>query len=830
MTKQEFASLMQEKIIYLDGATGSNLMKAGMPAGVCPEKWILDNPDVFIKLQREYVDAGSNILYAPTFTANSVKLAEYGLEQELVTMTKKLVALSKKAADGKAYVAGDITMTGKQLRPMGDMDFEELVSVYKEQILALVAAGVDLLVVETMMSLQEARAALIAIKESCSLPVMVTMTFEENGRTLFGTDAKTAAVVLQSLGADAVGVNCSTGPAAMVEIIRTMTETVDIPVIAKPNAGLPFVDKDGNTGYDMSAEAFAKEMTELTSAGASIIGGCCGTDPTYIKALKEQVGTEKCSVNRKQSGLRYLSSERQTLFFGLDDTFFVIGERINPTGKKKLQAELKEGSMEMVKHFAEEQEECGAKVLDINVGMGGIDEKATMLKALEEVSMVTNLPLSLDSSHIEVLEAALRRYPGRALVNSVSYEKEKFEKLLPIVKKYGAMFILLPLSDAGLPANLEEKKDIIGKILDRAFSLGFSKEDIIVDGLVNTVGANKKAALETLETIRYCKEMGLATVCGLSNISFGMPERSYVNTAFLTMAIQAGLTMAIANPSQELLMGCSFASDLLLNKENADMRYIEYAGYLSEKKAAQAAAQTVVSALQKPVQNNASTTADRVQPMDTPEKQSLYDAVLKGNKAGIKDITKQALSAGEDAKVLLDTVLLPAINAVGDYFDCGKYFLPQLIAGAEAMKLAIEVLEPLMLKEQSGEDMPVVVIATVEGDIHDIGKNLVALMLKNYGFKVIDLGKDVPKETIIQTAKAEKADIIALSALMTTTMKQMEAVISLAKEEGVTARVMVGGAVITPEYAEEIGADGYSKDAADAVKLAGRLLEKFGYK
>ena len=818
MTKQEFTFLVKEKIIYLDGATGSNLMKAGMPAGVCPEKWILDNPDIFIKLQREYVEAGSNILYAPTFTANRIKLAEYGLEQELVAMTKKLVALSRQAADGKAYVAGDITMTGRQLCPMGDMDFEELIDVYKEQIQALVEAGVDLLVVETMMSLQEARAAVIAAKETCDLPVMVTMTFEGSSRTLFGTDAVTAAVVLESLGADAVGVNCSTGPAAMSEIIRTMAETVTVPVIAKPNAGLPFVDKDGNTGYDMSAATFAKEMTELTSAGASIIGGCCGTDPTYIKALKEQIGSERCSVNRKQSGLRYLSSERQTVSFGLDDTFFVIGERINPTGKKKLQAELKEGSMEMVKHFAEEQEACGAKVLDINVGMGGIDEKATMLKALEEVSVVTNLPLSLDSSHIEVLEAALRRYPGRALVNSVSFEKEKFEKLLPIVKKYGAMFILLPLSDAGLPANLEEKKEIIGKILERAFSLGFAKEDIIVDGLVNTVGANKTAALETLETIRYCKEMGLATVCGLSNISFGMPERSYVNTAFLTMAIQAGLTMAIANPSQELLMGCAFASDLLLNKENADMRYIEYAGYLNEKKAAQAASQAVA------------TQVANTQPMFTPEKQSLYDAVLKGNKTGIKEITNQALLTGEDPKVLLDTVLLPAINAVGDYFDCGKYFLPQLIAGAEAMKLAIEVLEPLMLKEQSGEDMPVVVIATVEGDIHDIGKNLVALMLKNYGFQVIDLGKDVPKELIIQTAKEKKADIIALSALMTTTMKQMEAVINLAKEEGVSARIMVGGAVITPEYAEEIGADGYSKDAADAVKLAGRLLEKLGYK
>ncbi len=832
MTKQEFSLWVKDKIIYLDGATGSNLMKAGMPAGVCPEKWILENPHVLIKLQKEYVEAGSDIVYAPTFTANRIKLAEYGLEAELADMTKQLVALSKQAAEDRAFVAGDITMTGRQLSPMGNMDFEELVDVYKEQVLALKDAGADLLVVETMMSLQETRAALIAVKEVCDLPVMVTMTFESSGRCLFGTDALTAAVVLASLGADAIGVNCSTGPAAMSEIVRIMANSVNIPVIAKPNAGLPFINEEGNTAYDMSPEDFANEMKELIFAGATIIGGCCGTDPSYIKAVKEQVGITGAFCPEKSKKVRYLCSERKTVAFGLDDNFLVIGERINPTGKKKLQAELKDGSMEMVKNFAEEQEACGAKVLDVNVGMGGIDEKTTMLKALEEVSMVTNLPLSLDSSHIDVLEAALRRYPGRALVNSVSYEKEKFEKLLPIVKKYGAMFILLPLSDTGLPANLEEKKDIIQKILDRAFALGFTKEDIIVDGLVNTVGANKTAALETLETIRYCKEMGLATVCGLSNISFGMPERSYVNTAFLTMAIQAGLTMAIANPSQELLMGCAFASDLLLNKAEADMRYIEYAGYLGEKKAAHATMQAQRSVQEKaqPADTKEVTVAETEKSNYSPEKQKLYDAVLKGNKAGIKEITKCALATGEDAKVLLDTVLLPAINAVGDYFDCGKYFLPQLIAGAEAMKLAIEVLEPLMLKEQAAEDMPVVVIATVEGDIHDIGKNLVALMLKNYGFQVIDLGKDVPKETIIRTAKEKKADIIALSALMTTTMKQMEAVIALARQEGITARVMVGGAVITPEYAAEIGADGYSKDAADAVKLAGRLLEKMGYK
>ena len=832
MTKQEFAAWTAENNIYLDGATGSNLMKAGMPAGVCPEQWILEHPQVMRRLQEDYVKSGSNILYAPTFTANRIKLSEYGLADKLCEMISKLVDISKQAADGRAYIAGDITMTGEQLSPIGTLDFEELIEVYKEQIDALVNAGVDMLIVETMMSLQETRAALIAAKESCELPVMVTMTFEGDGRTLFGTDALTAAVVLESLGADAIGANCSTGPAAMSGIIKAMSDAVSIPVIAKPNAGLPFVDKDGNTCYDMDAETFAEEMKLLADAGASILGGCCGTTPEYIKRIKTALGTVRTPHKPKDQDekcLRYLSSERQTVSFSLEDNFIVVGERINPTGKKKLQEALRAGSLDMVKEFAEEQEACGAHILDVNMGMGGIDEKEMMLKAIEEISTVTNLPLSLDSSHIAVLEEALRRYPGRALVNSVSYEKEKFEKLLPIVKKYGAMFILLPLSDDGLPADLEEKKDIIHKIWERAEALGFRKEDIVVDGLVNTVGANKNAAVDTLETIRYCKDTGFATVCGLSNISFGMPERSYVNTAFLTMAIQSGLTMAIANPSQELLMGCAFASDLLLNKEDADMKYIAYSDVIKERRLKkeqemQKAALTAgVGVSENTKQETAAAGTDPTSDL-SPEKQKLREAVLKGNKKGIVQLTKEALATGTEPKELLDAVLLPAINTVGDYFDSGKYFLPQLIAGAEAMKLSIEVLEPLMLKEQSGEDMPVIIIATVEGDIHDIGKNLVALMLKNYGFKVIDLGKDVPKEKIIEAAKEYHASIIALSALMTTTMKQMEAVINYAREQGVTAKIMVGGAVITEEYAQEIGADGYSKDAAEAVKLAGRLL------
>lgn len=816
MNKHEFQALIKEAPIFLDGATGSNLQNRGMPTGVCPEKWILEHREIMIALQREFVDAGSQIIYAPTFTANRIKLKEYGLEGQIAQMNHDLAALSREAVGGKAYVAGDLTMTGEQLAPVGKLDFEELIEVYKEQIRYLVDAGVDLLVIETMMSLQETRAAVIAAKEVCDLAVMATLTFESDGRTLFGTDAATAAIVLESLGVAAVGTNCSTGPDRMVETVRRMAEVTSIPIIAKPNAGLPSLDAAGNTVYDMEAGEFGRHMRDIVLAGASVVGGCCGTTPDYIRALKAEVG-EMRPVERKKPSKRFLTSERQTVSFGLEDNFIVVGERINPTGKKKLQAALKEGSMELVTEFAESQEACGAGILDVNMGMSGIDEKAMMLKAIETVSGVTGLPLSIDSSHVDVLEAALRRYPGRALINSISYEKEKVDALLPIAKKYGAMFILLPLSDEGLPKDLEEKIGIIETVQERAYALGLTKEDIVVDGLVATVGANKNAALETLETIRYCKKNGLATICGLSNISFGLPERSFVNAAFLTMAIREGLTMAIANPSQELLMSCAFASDLLLNKESADIRYIQLMDAVREKREA------LGEAVQKETGIRMNQPAKETAVLTPQEK--LHADVLKGKRDNIVEDTKKALDQGLEAKVLLDETLLPAINEVGELFDKGKYFLPQLIASAEAMKASIEYMEPILLQADASENMPTVVIATVEGDIHDIGKNLVALMLKNYGFHVIDLGKDVPKEKIIEAAREHNAQVIALSALMTTTMQQMRHVIDYAKQQQVDAKIIVGGAVITQEYADEIGADGYSKDAADAVKLTKRILQ-----
>ena len=817
MTRQEFKELTQSKIVILDGATGSNLQKKGMPSGVCPETWMLENREAVIELQADYLEAGSDIILAPTFTANRLKLAEYGLEDSIENFNKELVALSKEAVKRyeratdkprKVYIAGDLTMTGVQVRPLGTLDFEDLVDVYKEQIKYLCQAGVDLLIIETMMSLQESRAALLAAKETCDLPVLVSLTLNENGRTIYGTDAKTAIIVLQSMGADAVGVNCSTGPEKMYEFVSTMKKYAYVPVLVKPNAGIPKLI--GNeTVFPMEAEEFADEMLKLVNEGAGIIGGCCGTTPRHIELLAEKVKGHHPSP-LGEGHIRALTTERNTLEIKLDGRLLVVGERINPTGKKALQEELREGEFNIVTQMAEEQVQQGADILDINIGMSGIDEKELMPQVMEEVLQSVNVPLCIDSSNSEAIEAALRLYPGRALINSISLEKGKAEKLLPIAKKYGAMFILLPLSEKGLPKDMEEKKQIISTIIDRALEIGLRKEDIIVDGLVTTIGANPKAAKETIETIQYCKEtLGVATIVGLSNISFGLPQRQFINSTFLSFIMQAGLTMAIANPSQDLLMNTALAADLLLgNDEDAANRYIT----------------EVRASVQFNKVNDHANTNDNI--IDIRNESHIYEAVLKGNRKNILALVEEELEEGTEPGHIIDKMLIPAINEVGELYDKQIYFLPQLIASAKTMEIAIAHLEPMLEKQDNTESKGTIIMATVKGDIHDIGKNLVVLMLKNYGYRVIDLGKDVPADKIIQTAKDEDADIIGLSALMTTTMVEMRNVIKLVKEAGLRTKVIIGGAVITEGYAKEIGADGYSPDAQSAVRLVERCLSQ----
>lgn len=805
MTKQELQDLFQKGPIILDGATGSNLMAKGMPMGVCPEDWIYHHKDAIVSLQKAYVEAGTQILYAPTFTANRIKLAEYGMEDRLEELNRAMVRYSREAAGDRAFVAGDLTMTGRQLYPVGDLMFEDLVDVYKEQVRAILKEGVDLFVIETMMSLQECRAALLAVKETCDLPVMISLTYNEDGRTLYGTSPEIAMVVLEHMGADIVGVNCSTGPLAMIPLVKAMLPYADIPIMVKPNAGMPELE-NGETVYKMTPEKFADACEQLVDAGASVVGGCCGTRPDHIKALADRMRGKKVEPIQKKNR-PVLTSERGFVEVTLDGGFKVVGERINPTGKKALQEELRSGSMQMVRQFARDQEIAGAAILDVNMGTNGIDEKATMLDAIYEVISTVDLPLSIDTSYVDVMEAALRIYPGRALINSISCEAEKMKELLPIAKKYGAMFVLLPLSQAGLPKDLDEKKEHITHVLEAARAIGLQDNDAVVDVLVATVGANPSAALECFETISYCKDtLHLPTICGLSNISFGMPQRIFVNTAFLNVALSKGLTMAIANPSQELLMYTALATDLLLGKEGASERYLGTVPTTAMKMVGS-----------KDVKVDSQTKEEAHHP--------IFDCVVKGDKESIIREVKKEVEAGEKPSAVIEKYLIPGINQVGEYYDNKKYFLPQLIAGANAMKEAMEYLEPLLLADKKDEAKATVVIATVEGDIHDIGKNLVVLMLKNYGYRVFDMGKDVPAESIVNKAIEENAQIIGLSALMTTTMMRMKDVVDLAKEKGCQAKIIIGGACITESFAEEIGADGYSKDASECVKLIDSLIQ-----
>lgn len=830
LNREEFRKLALEKVLILDGATGSNLIKAGMKNGECPESFMLDNPEVLVKLQSDYVEAGTGILYAPTFSGNRIKLEEYHMEDQIEYINKELVALTRQAAGDKALVAGDLTMTGISLAPVGTMEFEELVDIYKEQISYILQAGVDLFVVETMMSLAECRAAVLAVKESCDLPVMVTLTFAEDGKTLFGTDPQTAVAVLQAMGVDAIGANCSTGPDKMCQIIAQMNKYAKVPIIAKPNAGLPKL-VNGETVYDMGPEEFAKEMKNVIKAGATIVGGCCGTTVEHIKMLTDAVRSMDYSEVTKEiesariKDVHILTNERNSLVFRPNERFLVIGERINPTGKKDLQSSLREGDLSLVSDMALSQEELGANVLDVNVGMNGIDEKEMMLKVINELTMITNLPLSIDTSHVDIVEAALRIYPGRALINSISYDDKKTDRLLELAKKYGAMFILLPLSEKGLPRDFEERKELINIIYDKAIEAGLSKEDIIVDGLVNTVGAKKNAGVDTLETIEYCtKTLGLPTTCGLSNISFGLPQRPIVNAAFLTMAIQKGLTIPIMNPSQSLLMNMAMATDMLKNVEDGDLRYIEMANEhpvenISNTVSANKETKKDAQKEGKPVLENQAAAKNEKNP---------YTEVVKGNKNKIIDYVKQELNKGISPEDIIDNMLIPAINRVGELFDSQKYFLPQLIASANTMKLAIDYLEPMIKRDKGGNGDITIIMATVEGDIHDIGKNLVVLMLKNYGYNVIDLGKDVKAQTIVEEAKKNNAHIIGLSALMTTTMTQMKKVIELKNEIYPQCQVVIGGAVTTQDYADEINADGYSADAQAAVVTVKGLLDRMG--
>lgn len=795
MTKQQFREIVSKGIVILDGATGTLLQGQGMPTGVCPEKWVLENPQSIVNVQKQYVESGSDIIYTFTFGANEIKLKEFNLN-DVVGMNRELVRLSKKASGGKALVAGDMAPTGQLMEPFGFYSFEEVVNAYKKQVIGLIEGGVDLFVIETMMDIQEARAALLAVKETCDLPVIVTMTFEHGGYTINGTDPLTALVTLQSLGADAVGCNCSTGPEEMLDIIKCLKPYAKVPLVAKPNAGLPKL-VDGKTVFDMDAVEFTQYTDEFIKAGVNLIGGCCGTSPDYIRELSKIAEGKKVIESENKNKDLIISSSRRIVSIGSDLPVCLIGERINPTGKKKLRAELKKGSMELVTEYAMDQVDEGALVLDVNAGVPEIDERKTLTKIVNTLSPLIKVPLCLDSASPQALESALRIYPGRALINSISAEKAKIEKILPIAAKYGAAFILLPVDDNGVPEKAEDRIEIIEKVYEKAKEFGYTKSDFLIDGLVLTVASNQKASLETLEVINWSnRQFGGNTVIGLSNISFGLPERPWINAAFLAMAMSQGLSAVIMNPASEETMHIKRATDALTGKDRNSIHYIKAYG------------------------------AGKEVNEERKQEDSIYNCILEGRRGEVIDLLKEELAKGILPAQLIDEHLVPAITRVGELYQKKTYFLPQLIQSAEAMEEAMSYLTPMIEADKTEAKMKgKIVLATVKGDIHDIGKNIVGLMLKNYGFNVIDLGKDVDSDVIIKRAICENADIIGLSALMTTTMTEMRKIAEKIQKENIKVKLLIGGAAVDEAYALEIGA-AYAKDAYIAVKKAETLIKK----
>ena len=803
MKYQDIINQSKKEIVVLDGSMGVYMQQKGMPTGVCPETWYLDNPSLVEEAFSQYVQAGASVIYTPTFGANPLKLSEYDLAADTVAINKQLAELARRATDGRALVAGDISMTGEYVEPFGELSFADAVKCFSEQIEGLIAGGVDLLVIETMMDIQETRAAVIAAKEICDLPIWVSVSFSEDGRTLTGTDPLTALITLQNLGADAVGCNCSAGPDTMVSFIQAMKPYAKVPLIAKPNAGLPCL-QDGCTVFDMDAETFAGHCVALAQAGANLIGGCCGTNPDYIRILSDKVSSLSPVPVSDSQGCR-ISSAQSTAAFDAAAGTAIIGERINPTGKKAFQAELRQGKMDTLRQMALKQARDGAAVLDVNVGMGGVDEASLMAKAVCELATLTPAPLCIDTSDPAVAEAALRIYPGRALLNSISLEPDRVQKMLPVAAKYGAALILLPLDETGIPETVEQRIGMIEKLYDTVHGYGYTKEDILVDALAMAVSAEQDRAGQSLTTVRWVSEtFGAATVIGLSNISFGLPRRAFINAAFLAMTIERGLTAAIANPGEDLLTGLRLASDVLCERDSGAKQYVQ----------AYANAPAPESAPGKDAD-----TAARI-----------TDAILTGARDSIAEAVGAGLSEGMDARIIMNEYLIPALTKVGDLFEQKVYFLPQLIRSAETMEGAFAVLQPHLAADAGETDghKPTVLIATVQGDIHDIGKNIVALMLRNHGFTVVDLGKNVSADVIAKEADAHHADIVALSALMTTTMERMGEVIQVLRERKLPCKVMVGGAVVTQAYADQIGADGYSADATQAVKCAKILSKTIG--
>lgn len=788
-------------IQIFDGAIGTMLQNAGMKPGDCPELLNVTNPELVQKVHRAYFEAGSDIIETNTFGASKIKLAEYGLSDRMEEINRAAVQNVKIASGGKVKVAGAMGPTGGFIQPLGELDFDDVYQNYLEQAKVLAAAGADYILIETCIEIQEMRAALLAAKDACNLPVICQLSFSEDGRTVTGTDPQSAAVILSAMGADVIGANCSLGPEQLVPIVRELAENCSCPISIQPNAGMPHL-VDGKTVFPMTPEDFGKWAPELVKAGATFIGGCCGTTPEHIRAIKRALEGVIEPVRKVPSENLALASRSKTVFIGKDLPTRLIGERINPTGRKKLAAEIKNGSFISVKREAIEQTQAGAQILDVNMGVAGIDQAQAMKKAVTEISQLVNTPLAIDTSDAKALEAGLKAYPGRALINSVSAEPDRLKYFIPLAKRYGAAILCLPLSDEGIPKTGAERLEVAQKIIAEAKKYGLKDSDFLLDALVMTIAADKDACNEVLETLRlYREHIGAPATMGLSNISFGLPNRPLINSTFFAMCLAAGLDAPIMNPYDDSMQNALSAASALLGK---DPNGRDYSLTHSGQNVPVAKAKTAVSS------------GDIIE--------DIKNAIISGEKEAIADMVEQALNDGHKPNEITDKALSAAMNVVGKDFGAKKIFLPQVMLSAEAMREAF-----LKIKERipadSANDKGKIVIATVKGDIHDLGKNIVAALLENNGYRVIDLGKDVDKEIIVEAARENNADMIGLCSLMTTTITQIDEVIAELKKSGFKAKVMIGGAVVTREYADKVGADAYAADGVEAVELAKKLID-----
>jgi len=786
---------IKDNILVIDGGMGTMLQVKGLKLGETPETFNIEEREIIKEIHKDYIENGAMVLTTNTFGANELKLehCDYSVEK----IIDAAINIAKEAReDKKIYIALDIGPIGQLLEPMGTLSFERAYEIFKRQIVQGVKSGADLIIIETMTDLYEAKAALLAAKENSTLPVLCTMSFEENGRTFTGCTPESMAVVLEGLGADAVGVNCSLGPKELLPIIKRIVKATNIPVMAQANAGLPELIL-GETVFNITAEEFAYWVEKFVCEGVSIIGGCCGTTPEFIKRLRDIADNNKVP---KRDKITYSCICTPSNMLKIDGVK-VVGERINPTGKKLFQQALRDDNLDYILKQAIDQVEAGADLLDINVGLPQIDETEMMVKVIKEIQGIMDIPLQIDSSDPEVLEAALRIYNGKACVNSVNGEDEVLDKILPIIKKYGASVVGLTLDKRGIPPTAKDRFEIAEKIVNKAKEYGIDKKDVFIDCLVLTASAQQAEVKETLMAVRRVHdELGVKTLLGVSNISFGLPCRDLINETFLAAALANGLDLPIMNPNSAGMMDVVNSYKVLANIDKGSANYISIYGGATVDRGVR---------LNSGKDDNNSTL-----------ERDLKYIVIKGLRDDAAQETRELLKTKTELEIV-NELLIPALDIVGKKFEIGELFLPQLIQSAETVKKAFEVIKASLIASNSASiSKGKIVLATVQGDIHDIGKNIVKVILENYGYEIIDLGKDVPVEKVVETALKYDVSLVGLSALMTTTLKSMAETIKQLKEHGYKGKVFVGGAVLTPEYAKEIGADYYSKDAKEAVEVA----------